>query len=242
MNEPFLRLINVTKRFGDEKIVNRVSLDVAQGEVLALLGANGCGKTTTLRLIAGLEVPDEGEVWIASQKVAEKGRNLIEPRLRRIGFVFQDLALWPHLTVKGNLEFVLESAGVPKRDRMARIDEVLRLARIDRFREAYPNRLSGGEQQRVALARALVGFPQLLLFDEPMSGLDVNLKEDLHSEFATLQRSLGITTIYVTHDKAEAITLARKVAVMHEGRIEQVGTPEILRTQPANEVVARLIG
>lgn len=236
MDEPFLRLINITKRYGGERIVNRVSLDVAQGEVLALLGASGCGKTTTLRLIAGLEVPDEGEIWIAKQKVAANSCNLIEPRLRRIGFVFQDLALWPHLTVKGHLEFVLESVGIPKRDRMARIDEVLRLARIDRFRQAYPNRLSGGEQQRVALARALVGFPHLLLFDEPMSGLDVNLKEDLLSEFATLQRSLGITTIYVTHDKAEAITLARKIAVMHEGRIEQVGTPELLRTQPTNEV------
>ena len=187
-------------------------------------------------------MPNEGEVWITNQKVAANGCNLVEPRSRRIGFLSQDLALWPHLTVKGHLEFVLESAGKPKRDRMQRIDEILRLTQIDRFRQAYPNRLSGGEQQRVALARALVGAPQLLLFDEPMSGLDANLKADMLSEFGKPQRSLGITTIYVTHDKAEAIALARRVAVMHEGRIEQVGSPELLRTQPANETVARLIG
>ena len=216
----FLRLIEVTKRYGDQAAVDRLSLDVLEGEILALLGPSGCGKTTTLRLIAGLETPDEGELVMAGQRVASAGRNVIAPRTRGIGFVFQDLALWPHFTVAGNLGFVLASAGWPKAERAKRIAEVLRLMKIESFAERYPSQLSGGEQQRVALARALVGRPRLLLLDEPMSSLDSDLKSVLLGELASMQRSLGITTIYVTHDQDEAAVLAHRVVSMRAGRIE----------------------
>src|SRR5215510_1598172 len=229
MPEAFLRLVEVTKRFGQRTVVDNVSLDLAEGEFVALLGASGCGKTTTLRLIAGLETPDAGEVWIGGERVAADGRNLVPPRARGLGFVFQDLALWPHLNVAGNLDFVLASAQLPKRERVERIAEALRLVRIECFAAQLPGRLSGGEQQRAALARALVGQPRLLLLDEPMSSLDPNLKADLLGELAVLQRSLGVTAIYVTHDKAEALALAHRVAVMREGRLEQIGTVEGLR-------------
>jgi ABC-type Fe3+/spermidine/putrescine transport system ATPase subunit len=241
MPNPFLHLIEVTKRFGDRKIVDGVSLEVAEGEVLALLGASGSGKTTTLRLIAGLEKPDTGEVRIAGRKVAEGSRNIVPPRARGIGFIFQDLALWPHLTVAGNLDFVLQSAGVPRRERSTRIDETLRLVRIEAYAHRYPAQLSGGEQQRVAIARALIARPRLLLFDEPMSSLDSPLKAELSGEFIELQRLLRITTIYITHDKAEAVALADRIAIMQQGCIEQVGTAEALRSEPATETVARFM-
>jgi ABC-type Fe3+/spermidine/putrescine transport system ATPase subunit len=241
MPNPFLQLIEVTKQFGDSKAVDDVSFDVAEGEVLALLGASGSGKTTILRLIAGLEKPDTGEVWIAGRKVAEGGRNLVPPRTRGIGFIFQDLALWPHLTVTGNLDFVLQSARVPKRERSKRIDETLRLVRIESYAHRYPSHLSGGEQQRVAIARALIARPRLLLLDEPMSSLDSPLKAELSGEFIELQRLLRITTIYITHDKAEAVALANRIAIMQKGRIEQVGTAEALRSEPATETVARFM-
>jgi ABC-type Fe3+/spermidine/putrescine transport system ATPase subunit len=231
MAEAFLRLVAVTKRFGDRAVVDRVSLEVAEGEVVALLGASGCGKTTCLRLVAGLEAPDEGEVWIAGERAAAGGRNLVPPGSRRVGFVFQDLALWPHLTVAGNLDFVLASSGVGKGERGMRIAEMLRLVRVERFAASYPGELSGGEQQRVAVARALAARPRLLLLDEPMSSLDADLKEELIREFAALQQSLGVTTVYVTHDRAEAARLAHRVALMRDGRVEQVGTTESLRSR-----------
>src|SRR6266498_4741293 len=156
VNESFVRLEAITKRYGDREVVSNASFEVAEGEFVALLGPSGCGKTTTLRLIAGLETPDAGEIWIAGRRVTADGRNLIPPRSRGIGFVFQDLALWPHLTVSGNLEFVLASAKVPKRERAERIAEAIRLVHIERFAQSYPGQLSGGEQQRVALARALI--------------------------------------------------------------------------------------
>jgi ABC-type Fe3+/spermidine/putrescine transport system ATPase subunit len=220
MSGEFLRLIEVTKRYGDRRVVDSISLDVAEGEVIGLLGASGCGKTTTLRLIAGLEIPDEGEIWIAGERVAVGGRNIVPPNARSIGFVFQDLALWPHFTVAGNLKFVLESVKVPKGERAKRISEALRLVRIEQFANSYPGKLSGGEQQRAALARALVGRPRLLLLDEPMSNLDPDLKSDLRKELAALQKLLGVTTIHVTHDQAEVAALADRVAIMHQGRIE----------------------
>ncbi|MCI0489020.1 MAG: ABC transporter ATP-binding protein [Blastocatellia bacterium] len=210
MGEGFLRLAGVTKRYADRTILDRISLDVSQGEIVALLGASGCGKTTLLRLIAGLERLDAGEIWIAGERVAAEGRNLAPPRARGIGFVFQDLALWPHLTVAASLDFVLASGGMPKRERARRIADTLQMVRISRFAQSYPNRLSGGEQQRAALARAIVGHPRLLLLDEPMSSLDADLKVDLLGELAALQAKLDVTTIYVTHDRAEAAALAHK--------------------------------
>ncbi len=226
MGESFLRLIEVTKRYGERVILDGVSLDVAAGEFVALLGPSGCGKTTALRLIAGLETPDAGEIWIADKRVASDGRNLAPPRARGVGFVFQDLALWPHLTVSGSLDFVLACAKVPKRERAKRITEMLRLVRIERFAGSHPGQLSGGEQQRAALARALIGRPRLLLLDEPMSSLDADLKTDLLKELAGLQRSLGVTAMYVTHDQAEARTVAHRIISMREGRIEQAGSAD----------------
>jgi|SRR6266536_2923502 len=229
MNESFVRLRAVTKRYGDRKVVSNVSFEVAEGEFLALLGPSGCGKTTTLRLVAGLETPDAGEIWIGGRRVTADGRNLTPPRSRGVGFVFQDLALWPHLTVKGNLDFVLASAKVLKRERAERIAEALRLVRIERFAQSYPGQLSGGEQQRAALARALIAQPRLLLLDEPMSSLDPNLKADLLKELAALQQSLGVTAIYVTHNEDEASTLAIRIALMTDGRIELMDKAERLK-------------
>jgi len=202
-------------------VVNRVSLDVAEGEVVALLGPSGSGKTTLLRLVAGLDVPDAGEVWISGKCVAAGGQNLLPPQARGIGFVFQDLALWPHLTVDGNLNFVLASARIKRVERQQRINEVLRLVQALPFAKSYPAQLSGGEQQRAAIARALVGRPQLLLLDEPMSSLDSDLKTTLTHELATLQKALKITTVYVTHNREEGTALAHRVVCMNGGRVEQ---------------------
>ncbi|HLG15459.1 MAG TPA: ABC transporter ATP-binding protein [Blastocatellia bacterium] len=235
MGQAFLTLIDVTKRLGDRTILDRISLDAAEGAVVALLGASGSGKTTTLRIAAGLDTPDEGEVWIAGECVAAGRRNLLPPSARRVGFVFQDLALWPHFTVAASLDFVLASAKVPKRERAKRIADTLGLVRIERSAGSYPYQLSGGEQQRAALARALVGSPRLLLLDEPMSSLDQHLKAQLLTELAALQRRLGITTIYITHDKTEAAAITDRVVVIHEGRVEPGGTAQMSRLQPVCE-------
>lgn len=224
MSTALLRLIEVSKSFGKRKVVDRVSLEVAEGESVALLGASGCGKTTTLRLIAGLETPDSGEIHLAGERVAVADRNLVAPHKRKIGFVFQDLALWSHLTVAGNLRFVLASLGVPKREHAERIAEMLQLVRVEAFADSYPGTLSGGEQQRVAIARALVGRPRLLLLDEPMSSLDTELKTDLLAELDALQRQLRVTTVYVTHDHAEARALAHRIVLMRAGCVERVET------------------
>src|SRR5215204_1863856 len=221
MDSASLKLIGLTKRYDDRAIVDDLSLDVTAGEIAALLGPSGCGKTTTLRLIAGLEIPDAGEVWIAGQRVAVSGQNLLPSRSRGIGFVFQDLALWPHMTVQGNLDFVLECARMKRPERQERIDEVLRLVHALSFAKRYPAQLSGGEQQRVAIARAIVGRPQLLLLDEPMSSLDFDVKASLLHELATLQKALKITTVYVTHNREEAAALAHRVVTMDGGRLKE---------------------
>jgi iron(III) transport system ATP-binding protein len=218
MENGFLQLNEVTKRYGQRTVVDRFSISLTEGEVIAVLGASGCGKTTTLRLIAGLEVLDEGEVWIAGKRVSIKGNNLVPPSQRGIGYVFQDLALWPHLTVAGNLDFVLASSGVAKKERAQRRDEALRLVRIERFAQRFPGQLSGGEQQRAAIARAIVARPRLLLLDEPLSNLDTNLKSALLKEFAELQKQLRITTVYITHDPNEAANFAHRVLSMSDGK------------------------
>lgn len=231
MGDAFLRLVGATKRFDGRAVLDRVALDVAEGEVVALLGASGCGKTTLLRLVAGLETPDEGEVWIGGRRVAMARRNLVPPHARGVGFVFQDLALWPHLTVAGNLDFVLGAAGVGRRERRGRIEEALRLVRVEAHARKYPGQLSGGEQQRAAIARALIARPRLLLLDEPMSSLDAELKAELLGELAALQRTLNVTTLYVTHDREEAIGLARRIVSMRDGRIEGVQSTEMPRSK-----------
>ncbi|HEU4767625.1 MAG TPA: ABC transporter ATP-binding protein [Pyrinomonadaceae bacterium] len=221
MSGAFLRLLEVTKRFDERSVVDCVSLELREGQAIALLGPSGCGKTTLLRLIAGLETPDDGEIWIAGQKVAANGRNTVPPRGRNIGFVFQDLALWPHLTVAGNLDFVLRSQQWEKRTRKDRVEEVLRMVHMFPHADKYPSQLSGGEQQRVAIARAVVARSQLLLLDEPLSNLDSDLKSILLEELSVLQRRLKLTTLYVTHDKLEAATFADSVVKMKDGRIDE---------------------
>ena len=222
MNSSLLSLTNVTKRFASHQAVDGVSLEVAAGDAIVILGPSGCGKTTLLRLIAGLEVPDSGEIWLAGAQAAGAGRSMMPAHERGIGFVFQDLALWPHLTVQRNLNFVLESVKMPRADRAARALEVLKLVRIEQLSSRYPHQLSGGEQQRVALARALVGQPRVLLLDEPFSSLDPELRDALRSELARLQRTLQVTTVYVTHDQGDAAILADRVIEMRAGRIVAV--------------------
>ena len=214
-----LSIRNVTKHFGSHRAVDGVTLDGAPGEFVVIVGPSGCGKTTLLRLIAGLEVPDTGEVWLAGLQVAGPGRTFVPPHERKIGFVFQDLALWPHLTVYQHLTFVLESTRTPKSERGARAQEALTLVRIEALASRYPHQLSGGEQQRVALARALVGHPQLLLMDEPLSSLDPELRAAVRGELLRLQRGSRVTTLYVTHDREDTAVLADCVIDMRAGRI-----------------------
>jgi iron(III) transport system ATP-binding protein len=216
MSEPFLRLTGVTKRYQGHGGIADLSLQVSAGESIVVVGPSGSGKTTLLRLIAGLERPDAGEIWLDGRIVAEPKRNTVPANERGIGFVFQDLALWPHLTVRGNLDFVAASAGVEKGLRLARIADVLRSCRVaPQFADRYPHQLSGGEQQRVALARALVGSPRLLLMDEPFSSLDPDLRTTLREELASLRRQLRITAVYVTHDAQDAEALADRTLTVH---------------------------
>ncbi|MPY91224.1 MAG: ATP-binding cassette domain-containing protein [Luteitalea sp.] len=222
MSVPFVRVRDVTKRYGTHTALMALSLDVGLAESVVVLGPSGCGKTTLLRLLAGLEVPHQGEIWLAGRQVAEPGRNLVPPHERRIGFVFQDLALWPHLTVREHLTFVMGSVRVPKSQRPQQTRETLGLVRIERLAHRYPHELSGGEQQRVALARALVGRPRLLLLDEPFSSLDPDLRATLRSELSRLRRALELTMIYVTHDREDAAVLADRIVMMREGQIQSI--------------------
>jgi len=222
VNPAAISIRNVSKRFSSHQALDGVTLDVAGHESVVILGPSGCGKTTLLRLIAGLEVPDRGEIWLGTVQAASPGRSLLPPYRRQIGFVFQDLALWPHLTVRGNLQFVLGAARLAKDQRDSRVRDALMRVRADGFADRYPHELSGGEQQRVALARALVGNPQLLLLDEPLSSLDAELRSTMRSELARLQRTLALTTVYVTHDPDDAATLADRVVQMRAGRIVAV--------------------
>ena len=222
MSTPQLAMANVTKRFGAHQALDCVSLDVASGEGVVIVGPSGCGKTTLLRLIAGLDVPDAGEIWMSGAQVSVQHRRIVPPHERRIGFVFQDLALWPHLTVQGNLHFVLESAKTPRASRGPRAHEVLSLVRVQHLSTRYPHELSGGEQQRVALARALVGQPRVLLLDEPLSSLDPELRATLRNELGRLQRTLGLTMVFVTHDMEDAAALADRVIEMRAGHIVSI--------------------
>jgi putative spermidine/putrescine transport system ATP-binding protein len=219
VNVAAVALSHVSKRLGAHSALTDVSLDVAPGGAVVILGPSGGGKTTLLRLIAGLEVPDTGTIAIYGTPVAAPGRTLVPPHQRGIGFVFQDLALWPHLTVAGNLAFVLGSTGVPRPQRGPRIQQALDMVRIGTLSERHPHQLSGGEQQRVALARALVSHPRVLLLDEPLSSLDADLRATLRAELDRLRRKLQISMVYVTHDREDATALADEVVEMRAGSI-----------------------
>jgi len=214
-----IRFQSVTKVLGDRQVLRDLSLEVDQGERVAILGPSGCGKTTLLRLAAGLIAPDQGCIAINGIPVAEDGRNLVEPEDRQVGMVFQDLALWPHMTVSGNLAFGLKSKGTTKQERLTRIHEMLQLVHMESQAHARPAQLSGGEQQRVALARALVLQPKILVMDEPLSSLDEDLRAELRSELLKWHQEIGFTLLYVTHDREEASTMGQRVLTIKNGSI-----------------------
>ena len=219
MKAAAITLTDVTKRFGSHLALDSVSLEVLPGTAAVVRGPSGSGKTTMLRVIAGLEVPDSGQVLLDGATASAPGRTHVPPHRRQLGFVFQDLALWPHLTVRQNLDFVLGSTGLSRREQDRRAHDALALVRIEQLAGRYPHQLSGGEQQRVALARAIVLAPRVLLLDEPLSSLDAELRADLRSELARLQRALSLTTVYVTHDREDAAALADCGIEMQAGRI-----------------------
>ncbi|MBI3681145.1 MAG: ABC transporter ATP-binding protein [Acidobacteria bacterium] len=223
------RLLSVGKRLGGREAVSAFSLEIAAGERVAILGPSGCGKTTILRLIAGLLTPDEGVIELDEQAVSANGRIIIPPEKRHVGMVFQDLALWPHLSVDVNLRFGLRARRVPTDEANERIRRALDLMQLSDRATAKPGSLSGGQQQRVALARALVLEPRILLMDEPLSSLDLDLSLRLRREIVLLYQRLRFTLLYVTHNREEAFEIGERVLVMDQGRIAAVGTPDVIR-------------
>jgi spermidine/putrescine ABC transporter ATP-binding subunit len=232
-----LEVRSLSKSYGQSLVVEDVSLDIAAGEFVSLLGASGSGKTTTLMMVAGFTAPDQGQVLL-------DGRDIIgqPPERRGIGVVFQNYALFPHMTVARNVGFPLRMRGMPRAETVRRIDDILQRVGLADFHTRLPSQLSGGQQQRVALARALVFEPGLLLMDEPLGALDRALRETMKAEIRRLQRELGITVVYVTHDQEEALTLSDRIVLMNGGRIVQIGSPRHLYEQPANSFVARFLG
>ena len=228
---------NAVKRYGDFTAVNGISLNIEQGEFFTLLGPSGCGKTTLLRMIAGFNTVDGGEICFDEQVI-----NTLPAHKRDIGMVFQNYAIFPHLNVADNVAYGLKARKVPKEQITPRVDEALKMVQIDQLKARQPNELSGGQQQRVALARAFVIEPGVLLMDEPLSNLDAKLRVQMRTTIKKLQRRLGITTIYVTHDQEEALAISDRIAVMNQGNIMQIGKPEEIYRKPANPFVANFIG
>jgi len=241
--ETVLALDRVSKRFGEAAAVDSVSLSIRRGEVFTLLGPSGCGKTTTLRLVAGLEQPDGGEITLRDRVVASAARRLfVAPNRRNLGMVFQSYAVWPHMTVFENVAYPLELRGLPRAAVREKVARVLDLVGLGGTETRPGTLLSGGQMQRLALCRALVYEPDLLLLDEPFSNLDAKLREQMRVEVKLLQRRLGITVLFVTHDQVEALSLSDRIAVMHRGRVEQVGTPRTLYEQPTSAFVRDFLG
>ncbi|MBI1170045.1 sn-glycerol-3-phosphate ABC transporter ATP-binding protein UgpC [bacterium] len=232
-----IRLVNVSKRWGAYVGVNRFNLEIADAEFLVLLGPSGCGKTTTMRMIAGLEEPSEGEIWIGDRMV-----NALEPKDRDISMVFQSYGLYPNLTVYENIRFPLRVRGVPKGEHHERVMRASDMVELGPFLDRRPAALSGGQRQRVALARAIVREPNAFLMDEPLSNLDAKLRVSTRAQIKNLHHTLKTTTIYVTHDQIEAMTLADRVVVMNHGLVQQVGSPTEIYDRPANTFVASFIG
>jgi putative spermidine/putrescine transport system ATP-binding protein len=233
----FLELTNLVKQFGPVKAVDSFNLAVERGEFVSFLGPSGCGKTTTLRMIAGFELPTSGKIQINGTDIT-----FVPPNKRNVGMVFQSYALFPNMTVASNIGFGLMIAHKPADEIKQRVEEMLTLIHMQGLGNRYPNQLSGGQQQRVALARALAFQPQVLLLDEPLSALDAKIRVSLRGEIRAIQQKLGITTVYVTHDQEEALSLSDRVVVMNNGRIEQVGTPFEIYNFPQTEFVAQFVG
>jgi iron(III) transport system ATP-binding protein len=239
---PGVVLKTLTKRYGDLAAIEELSLEVNPGELVSLLGPSGCGKTTTLRLVAGFLKPEGGEIWVG-ERCLSSASILVPPERRRMAMIFQSYALWPHMTVAQNVAYGLRfKSGLTRADRDRRVGEMLRVVQLAGYEPRYPGELSGGQQQRVAVARALVVEPEILLLDEPLSNLDANLREEMRFEIRRLHEAFGITTLYVTHDQAEAMVISDRVAVLHQGRVEQVGTAEDLFRRPRTRFVAEFIG
>ncbi len=236
----FIEIKNLLKRYKTVEAVKRISLEVKQGEMLTLLGPSGCGKTTTLRCIAGLEKPEEGDIRIDGKSMLAEG--FVPPSKRGIGMVFQNYAVWPHMRVLQNVVYGLKLQKISKKSIRERGQAVLEMVGLSGLENRYPGQLSGGQQQRVALARALVRNPKVLLLDEPLSNLDAKLREKMRFEIKSLVRRMGITSVYVTHDQAEAMVISDRIAVMESGKIAQLGTPVQIYETPANSFVADFIG
>jgi ABC-type Fe3+/spermidine/putrescine transport system ATPase subunit len=232
-----LEVRNVAKSFGPREVLKRISLKIASGEFLTLLGESGSGKTTLLRLIAGFEQPGSGEIWMSGERL-----DTLPPYKRRVNTVFQNYALFPHLTVQENVSYGLQVSGVAKAEIPGGVREALQMVKMQEFAASRPAKLSGGQQQRVALARALVNRPKLLLLDEPLSALDANLRKQMQGELKSLQRELGITFLFVTHDQDEAMALSDRIALLKDGALEQVASPREIYARPATSYTAEFIG
>ncbi len=234
---PDIRLVGVRKAYGEVVAVAGIDLEVAHGEFFTMLGPSGSGKTTTLRMIAGFELPDSGTVELGGHDVVD-----LPPYDREVNTVFQDYALFPHMTVGENVEYGMRVRGEPKDERARRREEALEMVRLGGYADRKPSELSGGQRQRVALARSIVNRPRVLLLDEPLGALDLKLREQMQLELKQIQREVGITFVYVTHDQDEALTMSDRVAVFNEGRIEQIGTPAEIYERPANRFVSGFVG
>ena len=232
-----LEVRGVAKRFGPREVLKGISLQIASGEFLTLLGESGSGKTTLLRLIAGFEQPSNGEIWMCGERL-----DTLPPYKRRVNTVFQNYALFPHLTVQENVGYGLQISGAAKAEIPGRVAEALRMVKMEEYAASRTTKLSGGQQQRVALARALVNRPKLLLLDEPLSALDANLRKQMQLELKSLQRELGITFLFVTHDQDEAMALSDRIALLNDGALEQVASPREIYAHPATSYAAQFIG
>ena len=240
---PMIRIADLVKSFDGVEAVRGISLEVPQTAFLVLVGPSGCGKSTTLRLLAGLDTPSAGTIEFDGQVVSDGDRGtMVEAAKRHVGLVFQSYALWPHMTVRANVDWPLKVAGWSTVERGRCVDEVLALLAIGELADRYPNEISGGQQQRVAIARMIAPKPGILLFDEPLSNLDAKLRVEMRSELLRIHRTTGATSVYVTHDQVEAMAMATHVAVMNRGGIEQFGTPERLLSDPATPFVATFVG
>lgn len=238
MSGPFLELKNLKKSFtAGEAVLSGINLTIEKGEFVTLLGASGCGKTTTLRIIAGLEQPDEGSVWLEGQNVTD-----LEPNQRDVNTVFQNYALFPHMNVADNIGYGLKIRKVPKAEIREKVKKMLELVQLEGFEKRKPSELSGGQKQRVAIARALANNPRVLLLDEPLGALDLQLRRTMQLELKRLQKKLGITFIYITHDQEEAINMSDRIVVMNQGRFEQIGTPDEIYNHPKTGYVATFVG
>ena len=232
---------NVTKAFGDNVVLREFNATFGDGEFITLLGPSGCGKTTMLRIIAGFERPTRGEVYIDGTLVSG-GKTFVPPEKRGIGMVFQSYAVWPHMNVFDNVAYPLTIRHVSKAEIKTSVERVLGIVHLSQYAERFPNQLSGGQQQRVALARALVAEPKLLLLDEPLSNLDAKLRESMRFEIKEIQRKLGITVVYVTHDQTEAMAMSDRIFLINRGDIQQCGTPQEIYNSPVNQFVADFLG